>query len=132
MFNTVAINPAYAGSRDVLTITGLHRSQWVGFPGAPITQTLTAHTPLLFENAGIGVSFINDKIGPTNMTSMYLDFSYKIKLGKKASLSFGLKGGMNLMSNGLTDLEIGEDTDMAFNFVIENPSDVVKAVIKVA
>ncbi|MCT4582438.1 MAG: type IX secretion system membrane protein PorP/SprF, partial [Flavobacteriales bacterium] len=33
MFNTLAVNPGYAGSRDALTITGLHRSQWVSFPG---------------------------------------------------------------------------------------------------
>ena len=47
MFNTIAVNPAYAGSRDALTVTGLHRSQWIGFSGAPITQTLTMHSPIL-------------------------------------------------------------------------------------
>ena len=31
MYNTIAINPAYAGSRDALSIIALHRSQWVGF-----------------------------------------------------------------------------------------------------
>ena len=41
MFNTLAVNPGYAGSRDALTVTALHRSQWVGFDGAPTTQTLT-------------------------------------------------------------------------------------------
>ena len=48
-FNTLAVNPGYAGSRDALTITGLNRSQWVGFDGAPVTQTLKLHTPLLNE-----------------------------------------------------------------------------------
>lgn len=114
MFNTIAVNPAYAGSRGVLSVTGLHRSQWVGFKGAPITQTIALHTPLLFENTGLGISVINDKIGPTNMTSLYADFSYTIKLNKKAKLAFGLKGGMNLMSNGLSDLNLGEETDLAF------------------
>lgn len=114
MFNTLAVNPAYAGSRDALTVTGLHRSQWVSFPGAPITQTLTMHTPLLFDNAGVGLSFINDKIGPLNKTAFYADFSYKIKINKKANLAFGLKGGLNLMNNGLTDLKLDDNIDPAF------------------
>ena len=45
-FNTLGVNPGYAGSRDALTVTGLHRSQWVSFPGAPVTQTLTLHAPI--------------------------------------------------------------------------------------
>jgi len=115
MFNTLAVNPAYAGSRDALTITGLHRSQWVGFDGAPVTQTLTAHTPIFNGNTGLGLSVINDKIGPTNTTSFYADFSYTIKLTKKAKLSFGLKGGLNLMSNDLTTLELDDANDPSFN-----------------
>ena len=114
MYNTLAVNPAYAGSRDALTITGLHRSQWVGFDGAPTTQTLTLHTPILNQNTGLGLSFINDKIGPTNTTSFYADFSYKIKLTKKANLAFGLKGGLNMMTHNLTDLSLDTQNDPAF------------------
>ena len=55
-FNTQSINPAYAGSRDALTVTALHRSQWVGFEGAPTTQTLTLHAPILQDKIGIGLS----------------------------------------------------------------------------
>ena len=67
-FNTLAINPGYAGSREALTLTALHRSQWVGFEGAPITQTLTLHAPLLDNKLGLGLSILNDNIGPTNFT----------------------------------------------------------------
>ncbi|NPA67117.1 MAG: type IX secretion system membrane protein PorP/SprF [Chlorobi bacterium] len=114
MFNTLAVNPAYAGSRDALTITGLHRSQWVSFDGAPVTQTLTLHTPVPFRNSGIGLSFINDKIGPVNKTSFYADFSYTVKVSKKAKLAFGLKGGLNMMNNDLNELNLDEDADPAF------------------
>jgi len=114
MYNTLAVNPAYAGSRDALTITGLHRSQWVGFDGAPITQTLTAHTPIFSENIGLGLSVINDKIGSNNTTSLYADFSYRIKVSKKAFFSFGLKGGMNMVNDNLTSLNLHEQNDIAF------------------
>ncbi len=110
-FNTLAINPAYAGTRNALTVTALHRSQWVGFPGAPLTQTLTMHTPIFTDNTGLGLSLINDKIGPTNTTSFYADFSYKIKINDKSWLSFGLKGGVNLRKIDLTDLRTTESYD---------------------
>ena len=111
MYNTLSVNPAYAGRRGALSITGLHRSQWIGFEGAPITQTLTVHTPILTKNIGLGMSLINDKIGPTNTTSLYFDFSYRLRFKDKSGLSFGLKGGMNLRSQGFADLDAVDSND---------------------
>ena len=113
-FNTLAINPAYAGTRDALTITGLHRAQWVTFKGAPITQTITGHSPIFNENVGLGLSILNDKIGPSNTSSLYVDFSYKIKINNRAKLSFGLKGGLNLKKTDLTSLNTYEQNDLVF------------------
>lgn len=114
-FNTLAINPGYAGSRDALTITGLHRSQWVGFDGAPTTQTLTAHMPFMNDKIGVGLSILNDAIGPINQTSFYADFAYKLPIGEKGKLAFGLKGGINLMQGGLNTLALDDGTpDDAF------------------
>lgn len=93
MFNTISINPAYAGSRETLSIVGLHRSQWVGLEGGPETQTLSAHTPLRNENMGLGISFINDKLGYENFSYLYADYSYTIKVDETTKLAFGLKGG---------------------------------------
>ena len=121
MFNTLEVNPAYAGSRDALTVTGLHRSQWIGFKGSPVTQTLTLHAPVLKDKLGIGLSVMNDRIGPTNNTSVYADFAYRIALGqsKKARLAFGLKGGLNIMQVGLTQIGVrdGLDPEFSQNFV---------------
>ena len=62
MYNSLVINPGYAGSRDALTVTALHRSQWVNYKGAPVVQTLTMHSPLKNEHIGLGLSVSNDKI----------------------------------------------------------------------
>ena len=94
MFNTISINPAYAGSRETLSIVGLHRSQWVGLEGGPETQTLSVHTPLRNENMGLGISFINDKLGYENFSYLYADYSYTIKTSENTKLAFGLKAGM--------------------------------------
>ncbi len=115
MFNTLAVNPGYAGSRDALTITGLHRSQWVSFPGAPTTQTLTLHSPIYNNKLGLGLSVLNDRIGPTNTTAVYADFAYKLPVGEKGKLAFGLKGGVNLRNNNLASLKTDEQNDKVFS-----------------
>ncbi len=114
MYNTLAVNPGYAGSRDALTVTALNRSQWTGFKGAPTTQTLTLHTPLKSDKIGIGFSVVNDQIGPLKNTSAYIDFAYMIKLNAKSKLSFGLKGGFNYMQLNLNSIALDDQTDVSF------------------
>ncbi len=104
MFNTLAFNPAYAGSADVFTVMALSRHQWVGFEGAPATQTVLAHSPLKAENLALGFSAINDKIGPARQTAAYVDFAYRIRTGEDTRLSFGLKGGVNMYQADLAKL----------------------------
>lgn len=93
MFNTISINPAYAGSRETLSVVALHRSQWVGITGGPTTQTLSLHSPLRNEKVGLGFSIINDTPGFENFVYAYGDFSYTINTSQNTKLSFGLKGG---------------------------------------
>lgn len=104
MFNTLAFNPGYAGSADVFTVMALSRHQWVGFDGAPATQTFLAHTPLKNENMAIGLSAMNDRIGPSRQTAAFVDFAYRIKTGADTRLAFGLKGGLNMYQADLASL----------------------------
>ena len=120
MYNTLAINPAYVGSRNALTVTGLNRNQWVGFDGAPITQTLTVHSPIGSDQIGLGASIIQDKIGPTKSTSVYADFAFRIKLSEKSKLAFGIKGGFNFFSADLPSVLLDQPTDVDFSQKIEN------------
>lgn len=116
MFNTISINPAYAGSRETLSAVGLHRSQWVGLEGGPETQTLSIHAPLRNEKVGLGVSFINDELGFENFTYLYADFSYTIQTGANTKLAFGLKGGFTSY-NLDADFQLSEAQDqLIFGF----------------
>jgi type IX secretion system PorP/SprF family membrane protein len=119
MFNTLSINPAYAGSKDFLSATVVHRSQWVNFEGAPVTQSVTLHAPLRNESISIGGSIINDAFGPVKQTGVYLDGSYRIFMGNRR-LSFGLKGGVNLFSANLLDLNPLVEGDASFAANISN------------
>ncbi|MFZ4398923.1 MAG: type IX secretion system membrane protein PorP/SprF [Bacteroidales bacterium] len=120
MYNTLMVNPAYAGSRDALTITALHRSQWTGFKGAPLTQTLTMHAPLRNEHIGLGLSVSNDKIGPTNNTSVIADFAYIMQLSKRSRLALGLSAGANIFQASLSTLQLDQQNDPVFLNNINN------------
>lgn len=115
MFNKLAINPGYAGTVDAISITAIHRSQWTSFKGAPTTQNLTAHMPIDGKNIGVGLSVLNDKIGPTRNTGVAGDFAYKIKVNHKDILSLGLKASVNFISTNLTSLEIIDQSDASFS-----------------
>ena len=121
MYNTIIVNPAYAGSRGVMSITGLHRSQWVGLEGAPRTQTLTMNTPIGKKNRiGLGLSIVNDEIGPTDETYFDIDFSYTIPTSEKGKLSFGLKAGGHLLNINLQELNKYNTGDPLFGTDIDN------------
>jgi type IX secretion system PorP/SprF family membrane protein len=98
MYNTISVNPAYAGSRNVLSVLALHRSQWVGFEGAPTTNTFSINSPILETNLGIGISAISDRIGPTEQNTFSGDISYFIELSDETRLSFGIKGTASFFS----------------------------------
>lgn len=113
MYNTISVNPAYAGSRGVLSIFGLYRTQWVGLDGAPETSSFSVNTPV-GNNVGLGVSLINDKIGPTNENNLSADFSYSIPTSATAKLSFGIKGSANLFKLDPTKLTPEDQGDPQF------------------
>jgi type IX secretion system PorP/SprF family membrane protein len=104
MYNTININPAYAGSRGAMSIFALHRTQWVGLDGAPTTSTVSINTPLNNSHLGLGVSLINDKIGPTRENTLSADLSYTIPTSEKLKLSFGLKATANLFDLDISKL----------------------------
>ncbi|MFW0739977.1 type IX secretion system membrane protein PorP/SprF [Flavobacterium sp. T12S277] len=120
MYNTININPAYAGSRGVLSIFGLHRTQWVGLDGAPVTNTASMNMPINNSNIGLGLSFINDRIGPSNENNIAVDFSYSIPVSESYKLSFGLKGSANLLDVDFTKLNQYDKNDYVFDTNIDN------------
>lgn len=114
MDNTLEVNPAYAGSRDAMTLTLLSRNQWVDFDGAPTTQTFTIHSPVVGEKVNLGFSVINDRIGPISNTNIYCDYAYRINLSPKYKLSLGLKAGFGTISTDLLNLVLDEQGDEVF------------------
>ena len=109
MYNTININPAYAGSRGALSIFALHRTQWVGLDGAPVTNAASVNTPLNQSNLGLGVSIINDKIGPTTENTIAADLSYTVPTSETFKLSFGIKATANIFNLDVNRLNPVDD-----------------------
>lgn len=120
MYNTIVVNPAYAGTREMLSVFALHRTQWVGLEGAPVTNNISVHTPLTRSNVGLGLSIVNDRIGPSDETNIGVDFSYYIKASETYKLSFGLKASANLLNVDFTKLNIYNSGDPRFQYNIDN------------
>jgi len=110
--NTLFVNPAYAGSRGMLNATAIHREQWVGIDGRPRSTTFSLHSPLTYENIGVGLTAVNDVIGPINQTMIYGDFSYTLNFkNSNGKLAFGLKGGVNIINSRTNELVTTQSDD---------------------
>ena len=120
MYNTIVINPAYAGSRETMSIFALHRTQWIGLDGAPVTNNFSIHTPINESNVGLGLSIVNDKIGPSDENNIAVDFSYSINTSERYKLSFGLKASVNLLNVDFSKLHIYNPGDPRFQYNVDN------------
>lgn len=120
MYNTNAVNPAYAGSRGVMSVFGLYRTQWVGLDGAPKTANVSMNTPIGDSRVGLGVSFTNDQLGAMDENNISIDVSYTVDVSDAFKLSFGLKGTANLLNVDYTKLNVYNPNDVLFQENIAN------------
>jgi type IX secretion system PorP/SprF family membrane protein len=112
--NTLFVNPAYAGSKGVLNAMAIHREQWVGFEGRPRSTTFSLQSPLNYESVGLGLTLVNDVVGPLQQTMVYGDFSYSLKFSGNRKLAFGLKAGANIINVGSSSLQPTNESDPVF------------------
>ncbi|HEX7366154.1 MAG TPA: type IX secretion system membrane protein PorP/SprF [Pelobium sp.] len=115
MFNTLVINPAYAGYKGSLNLSALHRSQWVGVDGAPKTQSLVLDGSFANDKVGLALTVVNDKIGLQGQTNAYLNYAYKLKVSENGTLAFGLGVGLSqfTINNGKANFD--DPSDPNFN-----------------
>ncbi len=120
MYNTLTVNPGYTGSTEGIDAVLLHRSQWIGIDGAPRTQAFTIHSPIWNDKVGLGLSAINDRIGPAD--EFYIDgnFSYTLYSGVQGRLAFGLKAGARVLNIDWSRGRFYQEGDPLLNNNINN------------
>jgi type IX secretion system PorP/SprF family membrane protein len=124
MLNGLPLNPAFAGSRDALSVAASYRNQWVGYDGAPVTQTFSIHTPLKNESLAVGLLMFSDKIGVSREIGMQGNAAYRMRLNN-GKLSFGLSGGFSHYRNDWSEIKTNDADDEIFalgndQFIIPN------------
>ncbi|WP_437395577.1 PorP/SprF family type IX secretion system membrane protein [Flagellimonas lutimaris] len=123
MYNTQIVNPAYVGSREVLSFGVLGRMQWVDLEGAPTTGTFSVNSPIgLMGDMGLGLSIVYDQIGPATESNAVLDYSYSLQLARRniSKLSFGLKAGVDMLDVDYTKLKLSDPNDPLFQSQVDN------------
>ena len=121
MYNTQVINPAYVGTRGTLNFALLYRTQWIGLDGAPETISFSMGSPIgRYREAGLGMTFFRDALGPLDESGLAVDFSHTIRLNRYVRLVFGIKGGINLFNVDFNRLNIFNPTDQSFISDLEN------------
>lgn len=125
MFNIQLANPAYVGTWENPGLTLISRQQWTSFENNPTSNAFSFQYPTRTQKAGFGLSVLNDKIGNLLSNSVYLDYSYGLKINKNTTFRLGLKGGAMLLSNPLSDYVIIDPTDQAFTDQESNELDVL-------
>jgi type IX secretion system PorP/SprF family membrane protein len=113
LLNGLLINPAYAGSRGVLSTNLSYRKQWLSVKGAPESQTISAHTLLKNDRVALALQAQFMSFGYTKTSGIFVSYAYHIRAGK-GKLSFGLKGGIEMSNTNYTGINLIDNTDPAF------------------
>jgi type IX secretion system PorP/SprF family membrane protein len=111
--NGLVINPAYTGTREVLSGFLSYRMQWMGTSGSPLLQSVSFHSPMKNDKVALGMMAQFMRYGATKSTSIYGSYAYHIKL-KKGKVSFGLKAGADLSNTDYTGLLLNDPGDPVF------------------
>tara|TARA_B110000444_G_C18818186_1_gene586266 strand:+ start:1114 stop:2037 length:924 start_codon:yes stop_codon:yes gene_type:complete len=93
-YNGLLINPAYAGSLNLLSVIAVHRKQWINVEGAPTYTALSANSSFASNRIGLGVFASKASQSITDDYSLYGSYAYKINTSI-GILAMGLQGGFN-------------------------------------
>jgi len=114
MHNRYAVNTAFAGSGEALSIFGAYRKQWMGINGSPSSQLLSANTPLKNDNIALGLEFFNQNYAEFSNTGFTAAYTYRVHTSSNKWLALSLNGGLGMTSSGWSSIAVKDPTDPSF------------------
>jgi type IX secretion system PorP/SprF family membrane protein len=115
MFNTLEINPAYAGFRDAIYVTTMFRKQWTGFKTAPQSTFFSVDMPISDKRVGVGLKLVDDRDEITKTLGAQAVYSFKIPTGAYSTLALGLQGGAYNFKTDYTQVDVIDPNDPSFS-----------------
>ncbi|MDA0878959.1 MAG: PorP/SprF family type IX secretion system membrane protein [Bacteroidetes bacterium] len=113
--NPIQYNPAYVGAASQLYVKGTHTTQWLGFDGAPVTQTLDVQKRFGNNRYAGGISLLNDDFGAMKNFNFESNFALHLNATENIGFVLGLKAGINNLSIDYNRLSIYDPTEYTFN-----------------
>lgn len=107
-FNILMLNPAQSGANSYNDVSVLASKSLVGFTGAPRTLTTSGSFRIL-DNVGLGLTAVNDQIGPMITTGGAINLAYHLKLDKQWRLAVGIKASVFNLTVDLPSLITTQD-----------------------
>jgi type IX secretion system PorP/SprF family membrane protein len=91
MQNPFVLNPAVAGTYNYYQIATDHRFQWIGFPDAPVTNSISFFGPFssTSKNMGLGFTLYDDITNPTSQLGLRGSYAYNTAITSLIRVSFG-------------------------------------------
>lgn len=114
MYTKLAINPAFAGNLPSFSLSGLYRNQWLGIPGAPVTQLISANIPLMDQRVGLGANLIHSSIGISDMWTLSGMYAYRLPVGE-GFISGGMEGSLRYYGVNYNDGRLIADQDLSID-----------------
>lgn len=115
--NTLAINPAFAGSSDALSLTAVYRNQWSGFEGSPVNSTISIHSPLNKDKIGLGFVLSDGSYGINKETVITGNYAFRMELSR-GILAMGLGFGVTFSNVAWNELKAYDPDDA---LLLNNP-----------
>ena len=117
IMNPTLHNPAWVANDRMAQVVLQVRSQWTGYKtsfdgkgGAPSSLVFNMSVPITNKFSGIGVSLLNETMGPVNNMALNLPLSYKIDLNG-SELILGLMPGIISRSQNFNELRFNDSRD---------------------
>lgn len=115
VFNMLNLTPAYAGYRGGTSVNIIHRRQWTGIDGAPVTTGASADwlTNVHEERLALSGTFMMDEMGAQKTITAGIGATYRIPLDEEGAkrLCFGINGGILQYQMDGSVLEYVDDND---------------------
>lgn len=118
LYNSLSINPAFAGSHEALSATISYRNQWVGFTDSPKSRILSVHSPVFHDRLGLGVLVENNSIGIFSQTNMMANYAYRMEV-HNGKLAMGLGVGITSYNIDWNNLLAADSDD---ELLVNNPA----------
>ena len=122
MYNKLLINPAYAGYHNHVCASAIVREQWIGFDGAPKTQSLSIHGPLSSQRIGIGMNLQRRSLGVSSSTTIDAIYDYRFPLGS-GTLSLGVQASGRFLEVDYSDPAVKTVQDIGIDPGVEAIAD---------